>query len=63
MNRFQMNKFTRAINTFEKLHKKVMQTYYQSLLKDCQNDMKRTWQIMKEIAGKLNLTLTDFLNQ
>ena len=48
---------------FEKLCKKAKQTYYQSILKDYQNDMKCTWQIMKEITGKINLTLTDFLNQ
>ena len=47
---------------FEKLRKKAKQTYYQSILKDCQNDMTRTWQIMKEITGK-SLTLTNFLNQ
>ena len=29
-----------------------MQTYHQSIIKDCQNDMTRTWQIMKEIMGK-----------
>ena len=28
---------------FEKLHKKAKQTHYQSLLKNCQNDMTRTW--------------------
>ena len=37
---------------FEKLRKKAKQTYYQSILKDCQNDMTRTWQIVKEITGK-----------
>ena len=37
---------------FEKLRKKAKQTYYQSILKDCQNDMTRTWQKMKEITGK-----------
>ena len=40
-------------NLFEKLRKKSKQTYYQSLLKNYQNDMKRTWQIMKEITGKI----------
>ena len=37
---------------FEKLRKKTKQTFYQSLLKGCQNDMKRRWQIMKDITGK-----------
>ena len=37
----------------EKLRKKAEQTYYQSILKDCENDKTRTWQIMKEITGKM----------
>ena len=37
---------------FEKLRKKAKQTYHQSILKECQNDMSRTWKIMKEITGK-----------
>ena len=37
---------------FEKLCKKAMQKYYQSTLKDCQNDMIRSWERMKEITGK-----------
>ena len=32
---------------FEKLRKKSKQTYYQSILKDCQDDMRSTWQIIK----------------
>ena len=28
---------------FEKLRRKAKQTYYQFILKDCQNDMTRTW--------------------
>ena len=40
---------------FEKLRKKAKQLYYQSILKDCQNDMTRTWQIMKKIMGKSKL--------
>ena len=37
---------------FEKLCKKAMQKYDQSILKDCQNDMIRSWERMKEITGK-----------
>ena len=37
---------------FEKLRKKAKQTHYQSILKNYQNDMTGTWQIMKEITGK-----------
>ena len=37
----------------EKLRKKAEQTYYQSILKDCENGKTRTWQIMKEITGKM----------
>ena len=48
---------------FEKLHKQSKQIYYQSLLKDCQNVMKGTLKIMKESQEKVNLILTDFLNQ
>ena len=35
---------------FEKLRKKSKQTYYQSILKDYQNDMTRTWPRKKEIT-------------
>ena len=45
---------------FEKLRKKAKQTYYQSILKDCQNDMTRTWQIMKEITGKSKVNSNKF---
>ena len=45
---------------FEKLRKKAKQTYYQSILKDCQNDMRRTWQIMKEITGKCKVNSNRF---
>ena len=37
---------------FEKLGRRAKQTNYQSVLKDCQNNMARTWQIMKEITRK-----------
>ena len=47
-----MNKSARTINIFLKNCKKSKQTYYQSVLKDCQNDMTRIWKIMKEIMGK-----------
>ena len=45
---------------FEKLIQKAKQTYYQSILKDCQNDMTRTWQIMKKITGKSKLNSNRF---
>ena len=45
---------------FEKLIQKAKQTYSQSILKDCQNDMTRTWQIMKEITGKRKLNSNRF---
>ena len=45
---------------FEKLIQKAKQTYYQSILKDCQNDMTHTWQIMKEITGKRKLNSNRF---
>ena len=48
---------------FEKLHKQAKQIYYQCLLKDCQNVMKGTLKIMKKSQEKVNLILTDFLNQ
>ena len=50
-----MNTFTRTINVFLKNYakkKQTKETFYQSLLKGCQNDMKRRWQIMKDITGK-----------
>ena len=45
---------------FEKLIQKAKQTYDQSIFKDCQNDMTRTWQIMKEITGKRKLNSNRF---
>ena len=45
---------------FERLRKKAMQTYYQSILKDCQNDMRPTWQIIKEITGKCRVNTHRF---
>ena len=45
---------------FEKLRKKAKQTYYQSILKDCQNDMTPTWKIMKEITGKCKVNSNRF---
>ena len=30
------------------------------MLKDCQNDMTRTWQIMKEITGKYKISSSRF---
>ena len=46
---------------FEKLHKKAKQTHCQSLLKNCQNDMTRTWQIMNEITEKCKVNSNRFL--
>ena len=37
-----------------------MQTYYQSIPKDCQNDMIRTWEGMKEIMGKCKVNSNRF---
>ena len=45
----------RPIRLFKKLRNKAKRTYYESLLKDCQNDMKRRWQMMKEIIRKSKL--------
>ena len=45
---------------FGKLLKKAKQTYHQSILKDCQNDMTRTWQRMKEMTGKSKLNSNRF---
>ena len=48
---------------FEKLSKKAKQTYHQSILKDCQNDMTRTCPIMKEITGKSKVNSNNLLYQ
>ena len=45
---------------FEKLRRKANQTYYQSTLKDYQNDMKRAWQIMKESTRESTLNSIRF---
>ena len=44
----------------EKLRKKAKQTYYQSKLKVCKNDMTRTWKIMKEITVKCKVNSNRF---
>ena len=38
---------------FEKLRKKGKQSYYSSQIAKYKNDSKKTWQIMKEITGKV----------
>ena len=38
---------------FEKLRKKSKKSYYSNLLKKYANDSKRTWQVMKELSGKV----------
>ena len=48
---------------FEKLRKKAKQTYYQSILKDCQNNMIRTWQIIEEITRKYKVNSNRYLVQ
>ena len=45
---------------FEKLLKKAKQTYYQSILNECQNDMTHKWQIIKEITGKTKVNPSKF---
>ena len=52
--------YTNYKHLFEKLHKKAKQTYHQSILKDCQNDMTRTWQIMNEITRKCKVNSNRF---
>ena len=45
---------------FGKLRKKTKQTYYQSILKDCQNGMTRTRQRMKEMTVKSKINSNRF---
>ena len=45
----------------ERLCTKVTQMYYQSLLEKCQDDTC-TWQIMKEITGKIEHNFNKFPN-
>ena len=52
--------YTNYKHLFEKLCKKAKQTYYNSILEDCQSDMRRTWQIMKEITGKCKVNSIRF---
>ena len=47
-------------HSFEKPCKKAKQTYYQSILKDCQNDVTYTWEIMKEITAKNKVSSNRF---
>ena len=56
-----MNKSKRTTNIFLKNYvKKARQTYCQSILKDCQNDVTPTWQKMKEITGKSKVNSSKF---
>ena len=52
----------KTINIFLKNYVKKLSKhiYYQSLLKDCQNNRKYTWQIMKEITGKTKFNSNRF---
>ena len=65
--KFLKNKSTQNEQTYknykhllEKLRKKAKQTYYQSIVKDYQNDMTRAWQIMEEIMGKCKVNSKRF---
>ena len=40
-------------NLFEKLRKKSKQNYYSNLLEKHKDNAKQRWQILKEIAGKV----------
>ena len=40
-------------NLFEKLKQKSKQMHYSSLISKYQNNAKKTWQVMKEITGKI----------
>ena len=58
----QNEQFCKTFKQFrEKLRKKPKQTCYQFLLKESQNDMKHTKQIMTEITGKSRLNSNRFL--
>ena len=47
-------------NLFEILREKAKETNCQFSLKQCENDMKRIWQLMKEITGKSKLNSNRF---
>ena len=58
----QNEQFRKNFKQFRvKLRKKPKQTCYQFLLKESQNDMKHTKQIMAEITGKSRLHSNRFL--
>ena len=58
----QNEQFRKNFKQFRvKLRKKPKQTCYQFLLKESQNDMKHTKQIMAEITGKSRLNFNRFL--
>ena len=58
----QNEQFRKNFKQFRvKLRKKPKQTCYQFLLKESQNDMKHTKQIMAEITGKSRLNSNRFL--
>ena len=57
-------KLAKAIKTFLEKHVNILKDLYnllQFLLKDCQNDMKRTWQIMQKNTGKSKFNSNRFL--
>ena len=45
---------------FQKLRKKAKQTNCQSILKNCQNDLTHTLEIMKQITGKCKVNSNRF---
>ena len=47
-------------NLFEKLKRKAKQNHYTKLISKYQNDSKKTWQVLKEITGKLKLNKNNF---
>ena len=49
------NEYKSYKNMFEKLKRKSKQSYYINLLRKHQYNSKKTWEIMKELTGKLKL--------
>ena len=47
-------------NLFEKLKRKAKQHHYTKLISKYKNDSKKTWQVLKEITGKMKLNRNNF---
>ena len=52
-------KYKNYQNLFEIIKKKAQKIYYSNKLLECNGDIKKTWNVMKDIIGKSKIKLTN----